>query len=425
VKNTYIIPLCFLVLSLISGCSASQETNTAGLPKSEAKQPVKLTILHIMEGAHRKALEEVTDSITKKNPNIIFDIQTTSTVQYAELLKTKIAAGDAPDIMFGKVSEYTDIVKAGQILDLTAYPFVNNLTDEVKKMMTLDGKVYGIAEDGFTLGVFYNKDMFKQYELEAPETYSEYVKVMDTFQKNGTPPFVRSYKDQQRVRLEFLGEWRPIAAQKYPNFFLDIQSGKTEFSDYPELRDTLARFAKRLSYKSGDEFSIDSDKAIQLFANGKAPMIILQSGYLNDIRKINPNGNFGFFASPISDNPDENKVVESPDSAFMISSQSKHKAEALKLFDYMLSPDGWKDWNKYVSEIPVMKNVKSEKSEPMLDDIVKYQTAGKMTGDVFLFTGEAKKKEFEMYQQFASEPDVNLDEFIKQWEKSFRDLSNQ
>ncbi|TBL81067.1 ABC transporter substrate-binding protein [Paenibacillus thalictri] len=419
-KAAWGIPFCLLALTAAAGCSASTEVAPDVQQQAAAGQPVTLRIMHVMDGSHPDALKAVTDSVTRRNPRIKFDIQQTSTVQYAELLKTKMASGAAPDIVFGKVSEYTDIVKAGQIFDLSGQPFVDRMTDEVKKMMTVDGKIYGIAEDVFTLGVFYNKDMFKQYGLEVPATYSEYVRVMETFRNNGIPPFARTYKEQQWIRLEFLSEWRVIAAQKYPNFFLDIQSGAAKLSDYPEFRDTLARFAKRLSYKSGDELGMYAYQALQSFAGGKFPMMILHSGNLTDIRKNNPEGHFGFFASAFSDNPDENKIFESPDSAFMITSQSKHKAEALELFDYMLSPEGWNDWSTHVSAIPAMKNAAPAKSEPMIDDILAYQKAGKITGDVFLYTGEAKKKEFEMYQQFASKPGVNVDEFVKQWEKQFQ-----
>jgi len=413
-----------ITLLFLSSCAINSSLEVNQQENTQTKQ-VEITILHIMDGSHPSALQAVTDAMTLKNANLLFNIQQTSTVQYADLLKTKLTSGKAPDIIFGKVSEYTDIVRAGQIVDLTNQPFINRLTMEVRNMMTVDGKVYGIAEDVFTLGVFYNKDMFQKYNLQVPRTYTEYIHVMETFQANQITPFVRSYNEQQWIRLEFLSEWRMIAAKKYPNFFTDIQSGATKISDYPEFKDAMTRFAQRLSYRSGEERKIYADQALQAFAEGTSPMIILHSGNLSDIRKKNPEGNFGFFASPVSDDPQENQIFESPDSAFMITSQSKHQTEALALFDFMLSPEGWSIWSEHVSTIPAMKDAVSESKEPMLEDILNYQYQGKVTGDVFLFTGEAKKLEFEMFQQFALNPEVNLDEFIAEWEKKFSVLNSK
>jgi len=408
-----------LYAGMLAGCSAAYPSDRPESDDATSADTVDISILHIMDGSHPDALQAVVDSVTALHPEYRFDIHQTSTVQYAELLKSKLASGAAPDIIFGKVSEYTDIVHAGQILELTDQPFVNRLSDEVRKMMTVDGKVYGIAVDVFTLGVFYNKEMFARLHLKAPATYSEYVNVMETFYRDGIAPFARSYKDQQWIRLEFLSEWRLIASRKYPNFFLDIQTGKTKFSDYPEFKATLERFAKRLSYPSGDERDIYSDQSLQKFADGRAPMIVLHSGNLSDVRKKNPNGDFGFFASPLSDDPQENRIMESPDSAFMITAQSKRKKEALELFDYMLSPEGWKDWSSHVSAIPAAKSGVPDRNEPMLADILRYREDGKVAGDVFLYTGEAKKLEFEMYQQFALRPTVDLDDFLAEWEKKF------
>ena len=45
------------------------------------------------------------------------------------------------------------------------------------------------------IGVVYNKDLFKQFNLSVPTTFSDLKKVCETFKKNGITPFSVSIKD--------------------------------------------------------------------------------------------------------------------------------------------------------------------------------------------------------------------------------------
>ena len=55
---------------------------------------------------------------------------------------------------------------------------------------TYNGKVYGLPVLNVAIsGIYYNKDMFEQYNLEVPTTISDLEKVCDTLVENGITPF--------------------------------------------------------------------------------------------------------------------------------------------------------------------------------------------------------------------------------------------
>ena len=49
-----------------------------------------------------------------------------------------------------------------------------NLRDVVKTANTIDGKLVAIPQEVVAYGLFINKDMFDQYQLELPETPEEF-----------------------------------------------------------------------------------------------------------------------------------------------------------------------------------------------------------------------------------------------------------
>ena len=61
-------------------------------------------------------------------------------------------------------------------------------------MVSVGEKVYGVPVDRSIAGVFYNKDMFDEYQLKAPTTLSEFNEIIRTFEEQGVVPFVRAYK---------------------------------------------------------------------------------------------------------------------------------------------------------------------------------------------------------------------------------------
>ena len=63
----------------------------------------------------------------------------------------------------------------GRLLDLSDLDCAKNLREVVKTANTVNGKLVAIPQEVVAYGLFVNKDMFDEYELELPETPEEFL----------------------------------------------------------------------------------------------------------------------------------------------------------------------------------------------------------------------------------------------------------
>jgi multiple sugar transport system substrate-binding protein len=117
----------------------------------------------------------LTDSINafmKDNPNVKVKWEPIAK-DYDTVLKTNIAAGTEADVFYVDIFWADSIMKTGKLLALDDYmaktkttksEFVSSLLDA----FTYNGKVYGIPKDFNTLGLVYNKDLFKAAGVAEP-----------------------------------------------------------------------------------------------------------------------------------------------------------------------------------------------------------------------------------------------------------------
>lgn len=98
---------------------------------------------------------------------------------YEQNVPTKLASGDRPDLMFWQpsVSTLPFVQPQQNLLTLDGEPWVSTLGDTEKSLGVIDGKRYAaIVTSPAMLGVYYNKDVFKQAglgEKDFPTSYDE------------------------------------------------------------------------------------------------------------------------------------------------------------------------------------------------------------------------------------------------------------
>lgn len=73
----------------------------------------------------------------------------------------------------------------GRLLDLSGLESAKNLREVVKTANTVDGKLVAIPQEVVANGLFVNKDLFDQYNLNLPETPEDFLECCRVFQENG------------------------------------------------------------------------------------------------------------------------------------------------------------------------------------------------------------------------------------------------
>lgn len=417
--------------SLLAGCGGSAGENAAASTSSSAQsagtqsvasaENVTVTIMHHMsEDPKRNALKAWTDEVTKQNSNIQFEVTNITDVdQYRNTLKTKLAAGDPPDIMGGNASQYKDLIEAGHIADLTSAPFIKNCDDNAVKGLTLNGKTYGIPVDIGALVVYYNKDVFSSTGVSVPTTYEEYLKVCQTFKDKNIVPNSFGFKDAWTANVETQMDYWPDMA-KEPDLFKDSELRAKKFSDFAGFKRAMERVNQRLAFATGDVLGTDHNTALQEFATGKAAMTDGGTWDISSIRAANKDGNFGVFALP-ADKAEDTLMRISVDDAWMIADKAKNKDAAFTFFNYATSPEGGKVWAETTATISAFKGVDSSSLDPMTQDVSDIISSGKVINSdtLYILSGQMSTYLDQWGQEFVADSKRNVDEYIAKLDKQF------
>lgn len=412
-KISAVLVIAMTVLAA-AGCGGNKETE-------EDSSATTLEAISFMgEDTKRDGFAQVAEAYEKAHPGVKINVQHLDYGTFTTTLQTRIGADDAPDLIFGTAILNQELVKSGQIEILNDYDILKQFTEEQRACMTIEGNTYGVPLDQMVICAFYNKDMFDKYNVKVPETLSEFYKACETFEDAGIVPFIRPYKDAAYIQYDLDTQvYALIDKAGKTDFFTDLESGKAKFTDSPEMREGLELFAKRLSFLSGDDLGTDPAVSSQLFAEGKSPMYINGSWVVGDIIANNPDGNFGIFSVPVSDNPEDNKMYAAVDDAWMVSSKSDHKKEAVDFLEFMTSDEGMQIWSKAAKAIP-LKSIETEGLPALLEEVSGYVEKGHTVNvDKYVFfSGEATDKFNKNMQLFVNDPDVEAT--LKQLDKEFQ-----
>lgn len=271
--------------------------------EAESNEKVEITFFHhFAEEGMQNWIEDRNTAFMDKYPNIIVNQEIISADAYSQTIQTKIASNDAPMIMVANTGKsfLVKFSEAGHLADLTGLEGLENINEKILPDGQVDGKQYGVTIDQNAFGVFYNKDMFAEYDLEVPETLSEMDAVCAKLEENGVQPFVTGY-GQLWVVGATLKIYEDILCG--PEWYTQHESLDASFSGdekYAQVMDLFMRYKK---YWEDDAFGTNSEDAYDAIANGEAAMTINGTWMVDAVEQRNPDCNLGFFPMPMSEDP--------------------------------------------------------------------------------------------------------------------------
>ena len=153
---------------------AAPETTAAAPDTSttEAMEEVELRLV-IWDERQQEVHEQMAETFRQHHPNISVDVEVIP-ADFWTVVKTQIAGGDPPDLMWINVPNYPDLAINDALLPITDLverdgvdlsPFPPALVEGY----TLNGELYGISKDYDTIGLFYRVDLFDEAGLDYPD----------------------------------------------------------------------------------------------------------------------------------------------------------------------------------------------------------------------------------------------------------------
>lgn len=218
---------------------------------------------------------------TEEGKNVTFNFEEIPTTDaYNQKIKLLISSGDLPDIVLNGGNNITEMAaNSGKIADLTPYfdadPEWRALFDDKSlEFNTVDGKIYGVPVSKEISYIYYNKDLFTQAGLTAPDvayaTWDEFFKACDTLKEKGITPLGMDTADSGWLtNLWYSGiiGTNGDAGNTWMNSMYP-----TDFST-PEVIDSTATLQKMLSeYTTADAIGGKYDPMATHFFNGEVAM---------------------------------------------------------------------------------------------------------------------------------------------------------
>ncbi|MCL6547908.1 MAG: sugar ABC transporter substrate-binding protein [Alicyclobacillus sp.] len=159
------------VSSVMAGC-ATVFLSASSIWAAAPQQPITLTYW-IWSSAQQPTLQHLADMYHRSHPNVKVNVQVVPSADYWTKLQAAATGGTMPDIFVMNGSEFQEYASNGMLLPIDDYvrrSHVNlaNYPKNILNMYTLNGVHYGIPRNEDTIGLWYNKALFKKYGVPFP-----------------------------------------------------------------------------------------------------------------------------------------------------------------------------------------------------------------------------------------------------------------
>lgn len=246
----------------------------------------------------------------------------------------------------------------GKLADLSSLDCVKNLRDVVKTANTVNGKLVAIPQEVVAYGLFVNKDMFDQYDLQLPETPEEFMECCRVFKENG----IETPIGANRWWLETF-----VFAQAFADLYngdntdaeiAALNSGEAKYSDY--LRPGFEYLQELIDKEYIDAKTAYTYEAIEGegpdFMAQKTPIVMAYWGAANtDTAYGSPDFNMQVIGFP--SNRGQMPVI--PITGYGVSANAEHLEDSMDVLDVILSDEALELYSQTNRVISPSKNVAS------------------------------------------------------------------
>ncbi|MFB3895276.1 MAG: sugar ABC transporter substrate-binding protein [bacterium] len=342
------IYLSFSMVIAIAFISCQGRTKSTTPTSGSNANPVRLTYMMWGRPDELATVQEYIKKFNVKYPNIQVKILHYPQ-NYQDKLKTMMAGGTPPDVMYIGLEDFPSYANKDVLLDLQ--PYINrdkgndfpwsDFYPQTIEPFKYKGDYYGIAKDFATLVLYYNKDMFDKEKLAYPTdkwTWDDFRSAAEKMTKDingdGKP-------DQYGFVLEtWMGEWAPWIWQN-DGEIMDVAKNKWLLGDPRYINQNIETFQFLVDLVWGKKQvapkpMVTQDMGTQeLFKTGKVGMCTYGRWMCMDFKHITA------FKWDVSVLPYKKKRATALFTVcYAISKKCPYPEEAWQLIKFLTGPEG-------------------------------------------------------------------------------------
>lgn len=383
-KALPIIVVLVVMLSLaLSGCTSPDNSASGSQGASNGQTVIKF--MHLWpEGssnAQYTIVNKIIQDYEKQHPDIKIQTEILGNDQYREKLKVLASSNELPDVGMTWSDGFLKPYVEGQLFtpldDVIDANLKDNFIPGVKESYAIDGKTYGMPLELNISYIFYNKELFKKYNLQVPKTYSEFKNIVKTLNDNGVIPAAVGNKEGWPGSFWFMYLADRIGG---PTLLTDVIHGKRSFDDPAIVKaaEEVQSLVDMNTFEKGNS-GLSNDEAKGYFMNEQAAMFLTATWELPNYT-TSPDvpqafkDKIGYFKFPLYEGgkgTDINSYVGGPGVGLFVAENSEVKEQAKDFAAFLV-----KEWgDKSVTDAGVIPATKvdtaGKKLDPMYVEILK------------------------------------------------------
>lgn len=316
-------------------------------------------------------LQEIIDEYNASQDEVT--VKLTSVPDAGTVLKTRIANGEAPDVIniYPQNADFKGWAEDGQFVDLTEETSIlSNLNEGAAEVYAVDGKVYNVPLTTNVSGIYYNKTAFEKLGIEVPTSLAEFQEVVEKIKADGQTPFAEALGDAWTFNGFAQLAWiQSAGSAEAANEALRF-SDKGAISASDDVTKNVASYLDLLvgNGQANSDGALYAD-TVAAFAEGKALMMANGSWALTVIKQQEPDFEVGFFAMPGLTSDAPVMTVGAADMAVSISAESKNIEAAKDFVKYFSSAEAMQKYYDVDGSPTSVKGVNTDGSFAELADV--------------------------------------------------------
>lgn len=337
-KKIISVLLCTtMVAGMAVGCGKGSGSSSADSSTTDSgKTKIRMTYWNSED-----TVQTLLDYLAEEVPNVEVEFQFIDNSNYDTVVDTQLSAGEGPDIICESPASSLKHAKLGYLVEL------NDLGEKYSSAGT---SVYSYDEDVYALpgiswfeGIYFNKQMFEENNIELPTTFDEYIDVCKQFKELGITPLaagLKSWEPMLKNSMAFVtAEY--LSTDEGKDFGEKYRNGETTLDGtWNEYLEKWSEMIDEGIYTT-DMTGIDHDQALEEFATGKAAMFCSGPWDLDTIKEKNPDLQIDmmpFYGTEASDG----WLIGGPGCGFAINAASENQEAAKKVLEAISTVEGQK-----------------------------------------------------------------------------------
>lgn len=423
-----ILSLCMVFSMAACGSKQAESTEAAGGETKpsvqnsgatneeprEAELNIMMSFPQYMDQWETYAKQFEEKMLAEENIKVTVNLEMPSSDQYESILQARLSGGDAPDLYTLHCNNLATYNDAGYLYDLSGEALADVIYENVKQTVTIDGKLLAVPIESQAWGVLYNKAIFEECGLKAPDTLSDLESICETLKAKGYTPFMLAFQEQWVPQLMTGLTLGDIVSGKLNDWLERMYKDEGSYEEVREIFDVIDLIMANGTDRAMEE---GSEAGAADFALGNAAMFVQGTWASNTIMTTNPDMKLGVFALPINEDPNCTRVNLSTSTTLAVHPDSQELDLALKFANYVLDAKDSSALFQSCSFYP-LADCHDYEAYSWVADASAYVAAGRAYQDLVLPSSVTDEQGRLLQEYYVGS--VTVDEIIERLDAAFR-----